>query len=62
MINAEFVKVVDVNMPNDDLRSLDVYIDPSTGRLFGLDSDFTDAQEEATIVSPFNKHAEIKVN
>lgn len=62
MVEAEFVKRVDVIMPNDEIVSIDVFIDPGTKKVFGLDTGYLDEAELTEIVSPFNRHIKLKVS
>ena len=63
MIEAEFVKRVDVAMPDEDIKSLDIFIDPSTGYVFALDAEYLDkASSPVEIQSPFSRKFKVRIS
>lgn len=58
---AEYVKTVEVAMPDDSINFLEVYIDPRTKKLFGIASEFVEASPGVEVTSPFNKHVKLEL-
>lgn len=55
---AEYLKRLEVGLPDGDIAYMDVYRDPSTERVFGIDVEYIEEfpPGSAKIVSPFNKY------
>ena len=60
-MTADMLKEIEVTMPDGSTSYLTIYTDPRTGKLFGIDSDFVEAQPGRKITSPFNPNLKLEL-
>ena len=60
MLEASFVKSLDVSVPEGPSLTIDIFKDPRTGRYFGVESDYIDTSETVVVSSPYN-HMKLNV-